>query len=103
MKQIIKLTETELNRMIQESIQKSLNEGSVFSHQNDEWGNDYFTDAKTLVHGMYKMLDAMEDEGNSNDYQSSIYFYRQFVDRYNQLGQIIPIIKKYIKEPSVNV
>lgn len=100
MKQSVKLTESKLRDIINEMVCEAINEGEVFSHQNNEWGNDYFTDALTLLSGMYNALKAMEDKGNSNDYRSTIYFYRQFVDRYKELGRIVPLIKNYIKEPS---
>ena len=113
-KKIIRLTEQDLHRIVKESVNRvlkeadrhrpdyfkgkpdRLSEGSAFSHSNDEWGNDYFVNAKALARGIYDILNAMEDEGNSNDYRSTAYLYHELERRVIELNQTYKLIKNYI-------
>lgn len=98
-KKIIRLTEQDLHKIVRESVNRTLeeiSEGSAFSHSNDEWGKDYFVNAKALAKGIYDTLKAMEDEGNSNDYRSTTYLYHELERRVIELNQTYKLIKHYI-------
>lgn len=98
-KKIIRLTEQDLHNIVRESVNRTLeeiSEGSAFSHSNDEWGKDYFVNAKALARGIYDILKAMEDEGNSNDYRSTTYLYHELERRVIELNQTYKLIKHYI-------
>ena len=86
-------------KSVRESVNRTLeeiSEGSAFSHSNDEWGKDYFVNAKALARGIYDILKAMEDEGNSNDYRSTTYLYHELERRVIELNQTYKLIKHYI-------
>ena len=94
---------TNPNEWFEKSVRESVNrtleeisEGSAFSHSNDEWGKDYFVNAKALARGIYDILKAMEDEGNSNDYRSTTYLYHELERRVIELNQTYKLIKHYI-------
>jgi nucleotide-binding universal stress UspA family protein len=57
---------------------------------------DYFVNAKALARGIYDILKAMEDEGNSNDYRSTTYLYHELERRVIELNQTYKLIKHYI-------
>ena len=98
-KKLIRLTESDLHNIVRESVNRTLeeiSEGSAFSHSNDEWGKDYFVNAKALARGIYDTLKAMEDEGNSNDYRSTTYLYHELERRVIELNQTYKLIKHYI-------
>ena len=98
-RKLIRLTESDLHNIVRESVNRTLeeiSEGSAFSHSNDEWGKDYFVNAKALARGIYDILKAMEDEGNSNDYRSTTYLYHELERRVIELNQTYKLIKHYI-------
>ena len=98
-RKLIRLTESDLHNIVRESVNRTLeeiSEGSAFSHSNDEWGKDYFVNAKALARGIYDTLKAMEDEGNSNDYRSTTYLYHELERRVIELNQTYKLIKHYI-------
>ncbi|MBR4313888.1 MAG: hypothetical protein IKP66_03155 [Lachnospiraceae bacterium] len=98
-RKLIRLTESDIHNIVRESVNRTLeeiSEGSAFSHSNDEWGKDYFVNAKALARGIYDILKAMEDEGNSNDYRSTTYLYHELERRVIELNQTYKLIKHYI-------
>jgi len=98
MKNRIRITESDLHRIVKESVKKTINEGNYFSHQADEFGRDYFEEAKGYAKGIVNYLTAMEDEGNSNSAESINYLYHQLEERVVKFNQIFGLIKKiYIR------
>lgn len=80
---------------MRESVNRTLeeiSEGSAFSHSSNEWGKDYFVNAKALARGIYNILKAMEDEGNSNDYRSTTYLYYELERRVIEFNQTYKLI-----------
>lgn len=100
MKKRIRLTESDLHRIVKETVKSIVCEGTAFNPKPNGFGNDYFKECQLLADGIYKYLNAMEDEANANDYSATTYLYRQIEDRVNQLQKILPILKTYISEPN---
>lgn len=98
MKEIIRLTENDIHRLINESVKRVLKEGVAFEHSDDEWGRDYFQEAKLLANGIVNCLDAIEYDGNINDVESTKYLFDELIKKVTALGHIAPILKKYIKD-----
>ena len=93
-KKLIRLTESDLHRIVKESVKRAINEGNYFNHQADEFGRDYFEEAKGYAKGIVNYLSAMEDEGNSDSVESTDYLYRQLEERVIKFNQVFGLIKK---------
>lgn len=93
-----RLTENKLRGIIQNSVYnvlREMNEGSAFSHSNNEWGNDYFTEAQLLANGISDTLRAMEE--NADDIDSMRYLYNELERKIVELNNKYKLIRKYIK------
>lgn len=93
-KKLIRLTESDLHRIVKESVKRAINEGNYFNHQADEFGRDYFEEAKGYANGIVNYLSAMEDEGNSDSVEATDYLYRQLEERVIKFNQVFSLIKK---------
>lgn len=96
-KQTIKLNESQLRRIVSESVKNLIHEGMYFNHQSDEFGRDYFEEAKEYANGIVNCLTAIEDEGNAHGYESTAYLYRQLEEKVMKFNQTFGLLKKYFK------
>lgn len=97
-KQTIRLNENQLRRIVKESVKNLIQEGAYFNHQSDDFGRDYFEEAKEYALGIVHYLTAIEDEGNADSYEATSYLYHQLEERVIKFNQMFDLIKKYFKK-----
>jgi len=97
-KQTIRINESQLRRIVSESVKKLMREGTFFNHKPDEFGRDYFEEAKEYANGIVNCLTAIQDEGNADSYEATSYLYHQLEDRVIKFNQTFDLIKKYFKQ-----
>lgn len=90
------LTGDRLRKIVRKSINEAVNEGKYFSHGANEYGRDYFNEAQLTARGIEKLLNAMDDEGNSNDSTATAYLYRQLTHNVDELGRLVRLIGRGI-------
>lgn len=101
-KKTAKLTGQRLRQVVREAIDQTLCEGGrYFNHGSDEFGRDYFEDARRLASTIGNLLNTMDDEKYSDDHTSIAYLYKQLSGNVSELGRLVRLMGRRIGGDSI--